>query len=37
VQFTGYGGELMWHAIRNDDYVTLSYVMFLPTFDFGAA
>src|SRR6266478_1240332 len=37
VQFTGYGGELMRDAIRNDDYVTFGYLMCLPAFNFGAA
>ena len=37
VQLTGYGGELMRDAIRNDDYVTFGYLMCRPAFNFGAA
>ena len=36
VQFTGYGGELMWDAIGNYDYIAFSYLMFLAPLDFRA-
>src|SRR6266480_4158871 len=37
VQFTGYGGELMRDAIRNDDHFAFTYLVFLASLDFGAA
>src|SRR6266516_3750057 len=37
VQFTNYGGELMRDAIRNDDHLAFTYLVFLPSFDFSAA
>jgi hypothetical protein len=29
VQFTAYGGELMRDAIRNDDHLAFTYLVFL--------
>src|SRR6266480_4600136 len=36
VQFTGYGGELMRDAIRNDDHLAFAYLVFLASLDFSA-
>src|SRR6266487_4485076 len=36
VQFTGYGGELMRDAIRNDDHLAFTYLVFLASLDFNA-
>jgi len=36
VQFTGYGGELMRDAIRNDDHLAFTYLVFLASLDFSA-
>src|SRR6266516_6773249 len=37
VQLTGYGTELMRDAIRNDDHLAFTYLVFLPSLDFSAA
>src|SRR5947208_16272955 len=37
VQYPGHSGELMRHAVWNNNYLASTYRMFLPALNFGAA